>query len=335
MNPHQEEPKPPEDNHQQPESIANSSENEAAVHDTRDPVMVARLHNREHSRLLKLPEELILKIVKRVNLDLAVDVAAVFSLGRVSQVLRRIIKHDLAGPLWPSLAILSSRYGFEPPSNYIRTRGAQDAIRYCLRKDLLCKTCLPRNDLRMTRNGRVVPRHPSGKRLWDRCKFESHHVKGIGPLYCSGCDTLHHHRMVSTAEREVKGNQRICIMRTGVVRICKHRVVSWADIETHEIDLLTKEPQMVGSWFEVDVFREAKAATVQLIACEDPEHERSLKFQLEFVSDKRITFLGAVIFSHNRRGITPGLWSDLRGLTDQTMQDQRGQSVRYGRDGEA
>ncbi|KAK0666670.1 hypothetical protein QBC41DRAFT_230021 [Cercophora samala] len=350
MESHQEEPKSPEDSQQQPEPLASPPENQATstlpsdsdsltarentqapddweastVDATIDSVMAARLHNHEHSRLLKLPDELMLKILGSFNLDVAIDEAAVFCLSRVSEFLRRIIKSELK-PVW-----LPIRNMVEPPFYLLRTPGVHNAIRYCLRKDLLCKTCLPRNDLRLTRDGRVVPRYTHGKRLWDYCKFESHHVKGIGPLYCSGCDAIHHHRMFSAAEREVKGSQRVCIMRTGVVWLCKHRAISWADIEPHAIDLLSKEPENV----RVPCGQETQGIMgghidVPIMTCEYPEHKGSFSGKCTMVFDPYLN-----------------PWEDISYLSISSQDKDDwvcisldnglgAQLVRYGRDGKA
>ncbi|KAK0735705.1 hypothetical protein B0T21DRAFT_384489 [Apiosordaria backusii] len=218
----------PQGNDQQLESVVNFPQDRAMspIQDIRDHLIVARLHNIEYSPLYRIPKELFLIILKQFDLNITADMAAIFCLARVSSLLRRHVLESYKKP--------DDSYFYH--WSICRTVGAQNMTRHLLRKDLLCNTCLSRSDLRMTRTGEVVSRHPRGRSLWNGCKFGGPKVMGIGPLYCSGCAVIHHHRHFSATQRKTKGSERVCIAREGVLRLCEHQQIRWADIERHLVD---------------------------------------------------------------------------------------------------
>ncbi len=84
-----------------------------------------------------------------------------------------------------------------------------DDIKETVRKNLLCESCLHFR----TSGGQ----NTSMVALRDK-------------IYCSGCLKDHPSIFFSRQQRKATANARVCIGREGYVRLCRHKVVTWADI---------------------------------------------------------------------------------------------------------
>lgn len=87
-----------------------------------------------------------------------------------------------------------------------------------LRRDLLCANCQRGYTNRKTSGLSVA------------CKFSTYEGDNQW-LHCSGCEVDHLSTVFSAEEAKKPCNERLCIGRQGYVRLCKHEVITWADIE--------------------------------------------------------------------------------------------------------
>lgn len=193
-----------------------------------EPLGVLELHNYQYSPLYRLPEELLVGII----LHLRDDVLAPFCLRRVSRLLRRLVLRTLVashrretwlhpGLVFPGILSLGHfsfwdlRYQYEKLKAF-RCQHHED-LRARLRKDQLCARCLKFSDHR-----------PS---VWTGCKFgvtflpPEHHL-------CGGCLSWHPAQAFSTSELMKLRGDAVCVGREGAVRLCEHKVISWADVES-------------------------------------------------------------------------------------------------------
>ncbi|KAK0670284.1 hypothetical protein QBC41DRAFT_355130 [Cercophora samala] len=138
------------------------------------------------------------------------------------------------------------------------TRMGRNQLRYLLRMDRLCRDCIQHSDLvlastREPATSRPDPSPPASAasvpapaivrseapfeviqakgKLWTGCKFTC--ADKANTLYCSGCDIEHSARAFSKTQTEMASEIRICIGREGVLQLCEHRHIKWADIEAH------------------------------------------------------------------------------------------------------
>ncbi|KAK4199678.1 hypothetical protein QBC40DRAFT_175764 [Triangularia verruculosa] len=283
----------------------------ATLQDTRDPLVIAKFHNRDYSPLYRIPEELILCIIEYFDPTVSADLAALFCMAQVCEPLRRCVR---------------GKWFLEEALDGMES--AKNMVKYFLRQDLLCARCLPRSDLRMTRAGEVVPRHPYDKPIWSGCKFEGHRVKGIGPLYCSGCDTIHPHRSFSATERQKKGSERLCIGREGKLRLCEHKTVKWIDIEQHVVDLHSSG------------IRRDEPRAVPIITCDHPQHRTCLSGSYSVIKKHSETISNYHVLTLKKCGLPAATDPNRRCLITQYSQDTILGSVgqirrRFGKDGKA
>lgn len=188
-----------------------------------DPLVTATIHNYIHSLFYSLPDEILLMIFKHLQ-D---DTLAKFCLRRVCTLFRRIIlgstpcrrAASTQMPLWRHPGCGQCFENLEQEYRTLET-GQKSILRARLRKDTLCAKCLARCEYS----------NPLNKPIWRGCKFSSWPQE---LLYCSGCSCCHPSRAFSAAEAMKPWDERICIGREGKLRICQHRYITWADIETH------------------------------------------------------------------------------------------------------
>ncbi|KAK4205122.1 hypothetical protein QBC40DRAFT_249514 [Triangularia verruculosa] len=222
-------------------------------------LIAAMTYNAKNSRLYRIPQEL-LEIIVRCCDD---DEATRLILGQVSNLIRRLVYSNIPRP---SLEGRSAFYRETEnqlllkhlESSYAGLRSTSldgwNRSGYLLRMDRLCQVCIQHSNLTLEFAGQassgvpkvlppasadttlvVRPSPPldvvSSRKLWDGCKFTS--TKPTNRLYCSGCRHTHSSRAFSPSQKEADKTNRVCIGREGLLRLCDHRYVKWADIEAH------------------------------------------------------------------------------------------------------
>jgi hypothetical protein len=110
--------------------------------------------------------------------------------------------------------------------------GSRDTLVQYLRKDQICHSCLTHCEL----NG-TATKHSSnlriryGRAVWTGCKWRSWSL-GFSDRWCWACDTMHPQLAFSPSQAaRVNTPGRVCIGREGYVRLCQHKIVSWAHVE--------------------------------------------------------------------------------------------------------
>ncbi|KAM5379380.1 hypothetical protein ACJZ2D_004078 [Fusarium nematophilum] len=205
-----------------------STREQPASSATLNPAVAAALHNANQSRIYSLPDELFVAILSSV----ADDPASFFCLRQVSYRFRRIVddyefrehpftmypkcsscsgkkvKHDRRRPCFACLGHNTGPYGQLP--------GLFKDIKSRLRRDLYCKEC----------QHSIQERENDG--IPTSCKFAPRDENDW--LYCSGCAMDHPSAAFSPAQRE-QGSRRTCVGMQGHVRLCQHKVISWADVQ--------------------------------------------------------------------------------------------------------
>ncbi|KAK0735683.1 hypothetical protein B0T21DRAFT_412290 [Apiosordaria backusii] len=151
----------------------------AAQNNTSDPSVTAQIHNYNRSPLYRIPEELLLIILEQFDLTIPADLAAIFSLARVSSLPRRLA----LGAFKDSHPSVAERYHHGPRfPMFDLTRGllagaaSLDIARYLLPADMLCGGCLARSAAGLSTagaGGEVVVSRPWEKgAVWNKCKFQ-------------------------------------------------------------------------------------------------------------------------------------------------------------------
>lgn len=207
---------------------------------TIDPLIAVRLHNKKHSRILQLPEEVLLQIVSHCCSD--DSIVTLYCLRRVSQTFRCLIYEP---SIWKYTStpppadndMYETEYFWNLPTEQWKQ------LKQHLLRDGLCTEC------KLIRLGHYIP----------GCKFYSETSRS---LYCQKCDSLHdtHEFSLSSTDTE-RGRQ--CLGRQGGVQLCEHVHIYWADIENHIT--YWKEAKSRGYWRHcLDSFN---------IECRDPSHK--------------------------------------------------------------
>lgn len=164
-----------------------------------DPLVQKAYHNVAVSPLCRIPDELLIKIMRYLG---STDLA---SLRRTSRIFLRLFEDNQfrffhtpdLGP-WPRTAYL----------NFVE----KGELRTLLLKDKYCGPC--RAVKTKARNG------PLRQAL---CR---------SPLYCAGCSGSHSSGLFSPSERAVGDpRKRVCIAHEGYLRVCQHRIITWANIQ--------------------------------------------------------------------------------------------------------
>lgn len=173
-----------------------------------DPLVQKAYHNVAVSPLCRIPDELLLMIMKYL------DSADVASIRRTSRIFLRLFQdhhfralHSIYRYPWPTPRFL----------NFVEKKD----LRERLLNDRFCETCY---GIMMN-----VREHPAKQSL---CR---------APLSCSVCRGPLSAGLFSQVERAVPGpKKRVCIAHEGHLRVCQHRVITWSDIQRWS-SLLTLE----------------------------------------------------------------------------------------------
>ena len=167
-----------------------------------DPLVASAYKNFTSSPLCRLPDELLLEIMKYL------DPVELCCLRRVSRIFLRLFgswefrshQLDKLGP-WVREGALAA--------------DQQKRLRRLLRRDKqgrYCSACL--------------------RRRWFKDKDRTFEYLVGHQLYCSGCKTKHAAGLFSGSQRNrTEDNTRLCIAQQGHLRVCRHRVIRWTDIQ--------------------------------------------------------------------------------------------------------
>ena len=196
-----------------------------------DPVAAATNYNYHYSYLYRLPDEVLLIILR----FLQEDEAAFYFLRQVSRRFRRLINdREFRGHIFSTFHDCWSCSGIDigcfESSRSSKTWGRADFLQgHTLLKDIISRGLSKDQTCKKCQEG-YASRQRAG--LPTSCKFAS---LDNDYLHCSGCGQDHPSPMFSPEQKEKPWRERICIGREGHIRLCEHEVITWADIEPHII----------------------------------------------------------------------------------------------------
>ena len=196
----------------------------ASLQETMDPWVAASKYNQECSRILKLPEEVLINVIRYVSADMP----SFFFLRQVSKKFRRLVTdrtfrghifssyHDCHDCLGRDFHCLGAPRG---PLKLFHHRQSPRILREIgdlIRLDAWCARC---------RNSRRWREHMGISTV---CKFSA---PEYDYLHCSGCGVDHPAALFSFGQKQKCWIDRVCVAREGFVRLCEHEVVTWAEME--------------------------------------------------------------------------------------------------------
>lgn len=154
-------------------------------------------------RLCKLPEELLVHIMR----DL--DAASLLCLRRTSRQFMRLFG-DLKFEEYHGGSD-TTRWQSENVKA-IESRKQLRVFREQLGRDRLCQNCL---------SARAGP----------SSRMETYQKGAEELIHCSGCAADHPACAFSNKQRALPPSKRVCTARQGFIRICKHKTMTWSDLE--------------------------------------------------------------------------------------------------------
>lgn len=211
-----------------------------------DPLIAAQVYNRTHSRLLRLPQEVLLHILHY----LGNDVVDLYCLRRTSKQFRRLIYEPEILRYLPDHPML--KYLMHPPIMdfihdlevyYPLQRGLRKRLLERLRRDDMCKKCKLWFDIPMEgQHSQYLQNMQLQKTqrldLIGSCRFKMLPLD----IYICSCKNRYHpkefvpHRHRHTVFRK-------CIGHRGSVKLCAHVHISWRTIETHVYKWQKRRPK--------------------------------------------------------------------------------------------
>lgn len=209
---------------------------------TMDPLIAAQVYNNNHSPLGRLPEELLLCILRCIG-D---DVLTLYCLRRISRIFRRLI-YELE--IWKQMLPppSSQRFGYSTEACWRLPIHLYHQLRQRLQSDGLCNDCKLWCDVPVKGwfNWFIQTTNLKSDRflkIQAICKFDS--LQGYA-LYCDVCGINHDMRRFSPSNQQPDKRNRQCLGREGAVQLCKHVHISWAAVEEHITDWQQRKP---GDW---------------------------------------------------------------------------------------
>ncbi|KAK7432995.1 hypothetical protein QQZ08_000466 [Neonectria magnoliae] len=185
-----------------------------------DPQIAAALYNAKNSLLLRLPNE----VLCRVMVHAAQDDLSFACLRQVSRLFRRLVNiPDFRSHQFSTWHECSTCNGEDVRCAKIWVKGS--VWQYSLGVPRQTDLFIEMKD-RLRRDRLCVP-----------CSSEYVRevlARSAAPddyLHCQGCGCDHLSSYFSAAEKAKPSKGRVCIGREGFVRVCAHQVVTWADIE--------------------------------------------------------------------------------------------------------
>lgn len=175
-----------------------------------DPLIAAGFHNLTRSPLCRLPEELLLDIMERL------DLVTIQCLRRASRLFLRLYSssvfsntHDMK----PAELGIATFENWSEPEKDLSDNPWQQELKTLLGKDTLpyCQDCHERRRDNL---------------IWTR----KYNALTSDYLYCSGCHTEHPVCLFSKTQRSRCSRTRVCIGRQGFIRVCEHLAITWDDV---------------------------------------------------------------------------------------------------------
>ncbi|KAK1758160.1 hypothetical protein QBC47DRAFT_295524 [Echria macrotheca] len=170
-----------------------------------DPLVAAHVHNANHSPIYRLPDELVLQVLRYLGDDLL----TMLCLRRVATRFRRIIDDR---KIWKVLCInrcLERRSHRIFEREYLFPKDLRQELWHRIQRDGACDQC------RMLRAG--YPDNSDSGWPHRECPVVSRSPLG---LHCHGCSSGGH-------------DVHPCLACHGAVRLCEHVNISWADMQPY------------------------------------------------------------------------------------------------------
>jgi hypothetical protein len=174
-----------------------------------DPLVAAGFHNLTCSPLCRLPEELLLDIMGRL------DLVSIQCLRRASRLFLRLYSSPIfRSTQQPERTVLDSFEHWDEPRDDLPDNHWSEELQILLDKDITnyCQDCQERQ---INQNHRWRRKHTTLTKDY---------------LYCSGCHTEHPVCLFSKTQRSRCCRIRVCIGREGFIRVCEHLVITWEDV---------------------------------------------------------------------------------------------------------
>lgn len=208
-----------------------------------DALVAAIFHNEQCSRLCRLPDELLLIVMKEL------DYLSIQCLRRASRTFLRLY----SSPEFSSSHLLSFRnYSSSCEFGWLNPWPEPDI--HLFNKQQLASV-LSRDTGGYCNDCRSARCSPSWQHRVDQLTTET--------LHCSGCQIDHPKILFSARQRrEPQSISRICIGHEGYVRFCEHRVIKWAEVALPAFGLS-----------QLDTGSPDRQARIFLPRCYDPSHE--------------------------------------------------------------
>ena len=219
---------------QEEEDHAQNSRKLAKLRDlqrTKDPMIAAQVYNRRYSALCRLPDELLLLILR----CLGEDPVALCCLRRVSGTFRRLLNEPSfhVSPAFSRAFIGNEEIGWLLP---VHQRGE---LRRRLQADGMCGSCKLWFDVPVKgwRN-RCIQFYNLGDSYNDfcPCKFGEGSIRCFTPVHCGGCDLDHLSWAFSREDARLptsRDAERRCLGRQGRVQLCEHVGIPWSAVEDY------------------------------------------------------------------------------------------------------
>lgn len=215
-----------------------------------DPLIAAGFHNLTCSPLCRLPEELLLDIMERL------DLLSIQCLRRVSRLFLRLY----SSPIFHS--------SHEMIKSYLATHDHWDKPKYQLR-DVWCKhlaVLLKRDLTDYCQDCQQTRTHPR----WTATYVALTKVY----LHCSGCQIDHPACLFSKTQRSTPPKARVCIGREGFIQLCQHQIITWEKVIQTCLQLINLNTGLV---------------TVLLNACQHVSHFPAHHRNHPFLTNYQIT----------------------------------------------
>ncbi|KAK3358395.1 hypothetical protein B0T24DRAFT_586556, partial [Lasiosphaeria ovina] len=163
-----------------------------------DPLIAAFVYNMKHSPIHRLPDEIMLQILR----CLGDDPLTMLCLRRVATRFRRIIYEP---EIWKVFRLgVFSIPGYVTECLVVLPEGVKDELLRRVYVDGMCDECTLRHSVPPRRHG-ICPAVSSSSLS----------------LHCNDCERVH------------SKTEHLCPGRNGVIRLCQHVNISWADIEPY------------------------------------------------------------------------------------------------------
>jgi hypothetical protein len=182
-----------------------------------DPLVMAAQHNLTRSPLCRLPDAVVVNIIRNLNRYYTIE-----CLRRVSRVFLRLVPQvfpDMYESVPSNRPVTIAAWGawYQRVHHWGKARDpqtlpsdVQSALARLLQKDMYCDGC---------RTARAA--RDWGEKLKKATKEY---------LHCSACRIDHPACLFSAQGRSNPTETRICIGHEGFLRLCRHKVIRWSDL---------------------------------------------------------------------------------------------------------